>query len=395
MTHYHSKITGWGMYVPERVLTNQELAAMVDTTDEWIVTRTGIRERRLAAADQTTVDMALIASQQAMDRAGIAADDLDLIILASSTPDYFCPPSSSLLQHRLGASRTGAMTLVTGCSGFVYGLISAAQFIQTGAYRQVLVVGSEKLSYAIDWTDRNTNVLFGDGAGAVIVSRSEQPGGLQSLLLGSDGSDADALIVPGLGCVTDLTNDDLAQKKHKLSMDGQRVFKFATRVLTDSVIKVVAEAGLTIDDVDLIIPHQANDRIIESAARRLGIPREKMVVNIERYGNTSAASVPLALCEALDDGRIRPGARIVMVAFGAGLTYAACLWEWQPAEVAIEPILIENWPVSETFRERMQHMRIAAARTQAEARVKMMDAATAMMLPLYTFRKGVQKRLGK
>ncbi len=395
MTQYYSKISGWGMYVPERVLTNHELATMVDTTDEWIVTRTGIRERHLAAADETTVDMSLIAAQRALEKAEISAGELDLIILATSTPDYFCPPGSSLLQHQLGASKAGAMTLVAGCSGFVYGLITAAQFVQTGAYRHVLVVGAEKLSFAIDWSDRNTNILFGDGAGAVVVSRSQQPGGLLSQMTGSDGSDADALIVPGLGCATDLTPDDLAQKKHKLRMDGQRVFKFATRVLTDSVVKVVADAGLTIDQIDLIIPHQANDRIIDLAARRLGVDRNKMVVNIDRYGNTSAASVPLAFCEAMDEGRIQPGARIVMVAFGAGLSYAACAWEWQPVETSSELILVENWPVSESFRERMQQMRAAASRAQVEARVKVMDAATAMMLPLYTFRKGVKKRLGK
>jgi 3-oxoacyl-[acyl-carrier-protein] synthase-3 len=395
MTHFHSKISGWGMYAPERVLTNHELAAMVDTSDEWIVSRTGIRERRLAAADETTVDMSVIAAERALAKAEITAADLDLIILATSTPDYFCPPASSLLQDRLGAARAGAMTLVAGCSGFVYGLITASQFVQTGAYRHILVVGAEKLSFAVDWSDRNTNILFGDGAGAVIVSQSTQPGGLLSHLTGSDGSEADALIVPGFGCVTDLTPADLAQKKHKLRMDGQRVFKFAARVLTDSVIKVVADAGLTIDQVDLIIPHQANDRIIDLAARRLGVDRSKIVINIDRYGNTSAASVPLALCEALEDGRIQPGARIAMVAFGAGLTFAACAWEWQSVETEAEPILVENWPISEVFRERMQQMRVAAGRAQLEARVKVMDAATAVMLPLYTFRKGVKKRLGK
>ncbi len=395
MTHFHSKISGWGMYAPERVLTNHELAAMVDTSDEWIVSRTGIRERRLAAADETTVDMSVIAAERALAKAEITAADLDLIILATSTPDYFCPPASSLLQDRLGAARAGAMTLVAGCSGFVYGLITASQFVQTGAYRHILVVGAEKLSFAVDWSDRNTNILFGDGAGAVIVSQSTQPGGLLSHLTGSDGSEADALIVPGFGCVTDLTPADLAQKKHKLRMDGQRVFKFAARVLTDSVIKVVADAGLTIDQVDLIIPHQANDRIIDLAARRLGVDRSKIVINIDRYGNTSAASVPLALCEALEDGRIQTGARFAMVAFGAGLTFAACAWEWQSVETEAEPILVENWPISEVFRERMQQMRVAAGRAQLEARVKVMDAATAVMLPLYTFRKGVKKRLGK
>lgn len=287
------------------------------------------------------------------------------------------------------------MTLVAGCSGFVYGLNTAAQFVSTGAYHHILVVGAEKLSYAVDWTDRNTNILFGDGAGAVIVSQSEQPGGLQSLLLGSDGADWDALIVPGIGSAQELTPASLADKAHKLKMDGQRVFKFATRVMTDAVTKVVSNAGLTIHDIDLLIPHQANERIIDLAVRRLGIDRAKVLVNLDRYGNTSAASVPLALCEALEEGRVQPGDRVVLVAFGAGLSYAACVWQWQAAEVSEEPILVDNWPVSEALRERMQDMRVAAWRAQTQARVKMSDAAMAIMLPLYTFRKGVKKRLGK
>ena len=329
MDSYFSRITGWGKYVPDRVVTNHDLAQIVDTSDEWIVSRTGIRERRIAADEQSTNDMAVQASQQALERAGITAGDLDLIIFATSTPDYLCPPVSSLLQDGLGATKAGAMTLVAGCTGFVYGLITAAQFVQTGAYRHVLVVGAEKLSWAIDWTDRNTCILFGDGAGAVVVSRSDQAGGLQSMRLGSEGAEADALIVPGVGTASALTTESLEQKQHKLAMDGQRVFKFATRVMTDTVAEVVAEAGLTMNDIDLLIPHQANERIIDLALRRLGFDRAKTVVNLDRYGNTSAASVPLALCEALDEGRIQPGDRIVLVAFGAGLTYAACVWEWQ------------------------------------------------------------------
>ncbi|RME85364.1 MAG: ketoacyl-ACP synthase III [Caldilineae bacterium] len=395
MSNYYSKISGWGMYVPERVLTNHDLAQMVDTSDEWIVTRTGIRERRIAAEGQATVDMSLRATQQALERAGLQADDLDLIILATSTPDYLCPPASSVLQDRLGASRAGAMTLVAGCTGFLYGLITAAQFVQTGAYRHVLVVGGETLSYAMDWTDRNTCVLFGDGAGAVIVSRSDQPGGLQTMMLGSDGSGWDALLLPGIGSITPLTPEVLENKGHKLKMNGRAVFKFATRVMVEAVTQVVTEAGLTMNDIDLLIPHQANERIIDLAIRRLGFDREKVMVNLDRYGNTSAASVPLALCEALDQGRLRPGDRVVMVAFGAGLTYAACLWEWQPEEVSEEPILVTNWPVPESLRETAQQVRTAAWRMQVQARAKASDAAMAIMLPLYTFRKGVKKRLGK
>ena len=393
MSNYYSRISGWGMYAPEKVLTNDDLAQMVDTSDEWIRSRTGIRERRIAAEGQATVDMSVLAARQALERAGIEAGDLDLIILASSTPDYLCPPASSILQDRLGADNAGAMTLIAGCTGFLYGLNTAVQFIENGAYEHILVIGAETLSYGIDWEDRNTCVLFGDGAGAVIVSRSEQPGGLVSMLLKSEGSGWDALILPGIGSATDLTTEVIARKDHKLKMDGRRVFKFAVRVMVDAVTDVVTRAGLTIDDVDLIIPHQANQRIIDLAARRLGTDPDKIMVNVDRYGNTSAASVPIALAEALDEGRIQPGDRTVMVAFGAGLTYAACLWEWQPEEVEEEPILVTNWPVSESFNEYAQQLRSSAWKMQVQARAKASDAALALMLPFYTFQRGVKKRL--
>ncbi|NUQ39107.1 MAG: ketoacyl-ACP synthase III [Caldilineales bacterium] len=394
-TYYYSRISGWGMYAPERVLTNAELAAMVDTSDEWIRSRTGISERRIAAANETTVDMSLPAARAAIARAGITPADLDLIILATSSPDYVCPPASSLLQDRLGAGKIGAFTLVAGCSGFVYGLAVAAQFVQTGMLRHVLVVGAEKVSYAVDWEDRNTNVLFGDGAGAVVVSRSDTPGGLQSMVLGSDGADWDALIVPGIGSAQSITHEGLDRKDHKLKMDGKRVFKFATRAMTDAVVQMVSNAGLSMADIDWLLPHQANDRIIDLALRRLGFPREKTVINLDRYGNTSAASVPLALCEALDDGRIQPGDTLCMIAFGAGLTYAGCVWEWQPERVSEEPILISNWPVPESLQSAAQQVRSGMWRMQVQARAKASDAAMAVMLPLYAFRKGVKKRLGR
>lgn len=395
MSHYYSKISGWGMYAPDRILTNDDLAQMVDTNDKWIRSRTGIRERHIVAEGEATVDQSLHASQQALQRAGIAAADLDLIILASSTPDYFCPPASSILEDRLGATKAGAMTLVAGCTGFLYGLITAAQFVQTGTYEHVLVVGAETLSYVIDWEDRNTCVLFGDGAGAVVVSRSQTPGGMQSMMLGSEGSGWDALIAPGIGSHAPLTAEALERKEHKLRMKGRQVFKFATRVMTDAVMQVLGDAGLTINDVDLLIPHQANERIIELAIRRLGIAKEKVMINLDRYGNTSAASVPLALAEALDADRIQPGDTVVMVAFGAGLTYAATVWQWQSEEVSDEPILVTNWPVPESVREQAQRMRTAAWRMQVQARTKASDVAMSLMLPLYTFRKGVEKRLKK
>jgi len=395
MSHYYSKISGWGMYAPDRILTNDDLAQMVDTNDEWIRSRTGIRERHIAAEGEATVDQSLHAAHRALERAGISAQDLDLVILASSTPDYFCPPASSILEDRLGATKAGAMTLVAGCTGFLYGLITAAQFVQTGTYEHVLVVGAETLSYAVDWEDRDTCVLFGDGAGAVVVSRSQTPGGLQSMMLGSEGSGWDALIAPGIGSHAPLTVETLERKEHKLRMNGRQVFKFATRVMTDAVMQVLGDVGLTINDVDLLIPHQANERIIELAMRRLGIAREKVMINLDRYGNTSAASVPLALAEALDAGRIQPGDTVVMVAFGAGLTYAATVWQWQSEEVSEEPILVTNWPVPESVREQAQRVRTAAWRMQVQARTKASDVAMSLMLPLYTFRKGVEKRLKK
>ncbi len=393
MAQYYSRITGWGMYAPERVLTNDDLSNMVDTSDEWIVSRTGIRERRIAAEGEATVDMSIHSAKQALERAGISASDLDLIILASSTPDYLCPPASSLLQDRLGASKAGAMTIIAGCTGFMYGLVTAAQFVENGAFKHVLVVGAETLSYAIDWEDRDTCILFGDGAGAVIVSRSQQPGGMQSMVLGSEGSGWDSLILPGIGSNRQITEETLAKKEHKLRMDGRAVFKFATQAMTDAVTKAVTEAGLTINDIDLLIPHQANARIVDLAIRRLGIERERVVINLDRYGNTSAASVPLALCEALDEGRIRPGDNITLVAFGAGLTFGACVWEWHGDRTENEAILVTDWPVSDTFTEYAQQMRTTAWRMQVQARTKASDAAMAVMLPLYTFQKGVKKRL--
>lgn len=393
MSHYYSRISGWGMYAPERVLTNHELSQMVDTTDEWIVSRTGIHERRIAAEGQATVDLSLRASRAALEVAGLEAKELDLIILATSSPDYLAPPASSILQDQLGATKSGAMTLVAGCTGFVYGLTTAAQFVQTGSCKNVLVVGAETLSFAVDWEDRNTCVLFGDGAGAVVVSRSDTPGGLQSMMLGSEGDGWDALIVPGVGSHAEMTPETLARKDHKLKMDGRRVFKFATRAMTDSVTQVVADAGLTINDVDLLIPHQANQRIIDLAVRRLGMDPEKVVVNLDRYGNTSAASVPIALVEAMEEGRIQEGDRIVMVAFGTGLTYGACVWNWQAEEVEEESILVTNWPMPEAWQDYAQEMRTAAWRMQVQAKTKASDAMMAAMLPLYTFQKGMKKRL--
>jgi 3-oxoacyl-[acyl-carrier-protein] synthase-3 len=323
MSQRYGNIVGWGKYLPERVLTNADLERMVDTSDEWIVSRTGIRERRIVSEGETTSHLAIEASRQALEMAGVRARDLGLIIVATSSPDYLTPPISSQVQHALGAKDVGAFTLVAGCPGFVYGLATAQQFIASGACDAILVVGVEIISRFIDYTDRSTCVLFGDGAGAVVLQVSEQPSGVLSFVLGSDGSGAQHLILPGGGTTAPPTHETIEAGLQFLRMDGKQVFRFATRILGKALKQAIQQAGLTTDDIDLFIPHQANRRIIESAARYVGLPEEKVFINIDRYGNTSAASIPIALTEAIEQGRARPGDTLAFVAFGAGLTWAA------------------------------------------------------------------------
>ncbi|HSJ57703.1 MAG TPA: beta-ketoacyl-ACP synthase III [Anaerolineae bacterium] len=388
MTRY-ARLTGWGKYVPRRVLTNFDLEKMVDTSDEWIRTRTGIRERHIAAPGETCCTMSLASARQALQVAQLPASELDLIIVATSTPDYLLPATASMVQDQLGAGRAAAFNLGAGCTGWVYALVTACQFIQAGSYRNALVIGSEQLSMGIDWTDRNTCVLFGDGAGAVVLEASDQPTGLLSFQLGSDGSDYDALIYPGCGGVHPASQEVIDQRLNYLRMDGQRVFKFASRVLADSVTHVVSEAGLTPDDVALIIPHQANDRILELARRRLRLPPEKVMVNIERYGNTSAASIPIALVEAIDQGRLQAGDRIVFVGFGAGLTWAAAAFHWEPQEPAAIPAA--GWPVRDRLTRPVSQVRTALWST----RVRLTSAVEPLLLPLYTFASGYRQRRRK
>jgi len=382
-------MTGWGKYVPKRVLTNFDLEKMVDTSDEWIRTRTGIRERHIAAPGETCSTMSLAAARQALEVAQLPASELDLIIVATSTPDYLVPSPASMVQDQLGASRAAAFSLGAGCTGWVYALVTACQFIQTGSYRNALVIGTEHLSMGVDWTDRNTCVLFGDGAGAAVLEASDQPTGLLSFQLGSDGSDYDALIYPGCGGAHPASQEVIDQRLHYLRMDGQRVFKFASRVLADSVAQVVHDAGLTPDDIDLIIPHQANERIIELSRRRMGVPPEKVMVNIERYGNTSAASIPIALVDAVDEGRLRPGDRVVFVGFGAGLTWAAAAFHWQPQEVAAIPAA--GWPVRDRLTRPVAQVRTALWST----RVRLATAMEPLLLPLYTAAAGYRQRKSK
>jgi 3-oxoacyl-[acyl-carrier-protein] synthase-3 len=382
-------MTGWGKYVPERVLTNFDLERMVDTSDEWIRTRTGIKERHIAAPGETCSTMSLAAARQALAVAKLSPSEVELIIVATSSPDYLVPSVASMIQDQLGAKNAPAFSLVAGCTGWVYALATASQFIQTGAYRNALVIGTEHLSIGVDWTDRNTCVLFGDGSGAVVLEASDQPTGILAFELGSDGSDYDALILHGCAGAHPPSHEVINQRLHYLRMDGRRVFKFATRVMADSVRKVVTTSGLTIEDIALIIPHQANDRIIELARRRLRVPPDKIMVNIDRYGNTSAASIPLALVDAIDEGRVKPGDHLVFVGFGAGLTWAAAAFHWEPQEPTAIPVL--DWPI----RERLSRPVTKARTALWSARVNLATRVEPLLFPLYTFAAGYKKRRRK
>jgi 3-oxoacyl-[acyl-carrier-protein] synthase-3 len=377
MTERYSKITGWGKYVPRKVLTNADLARTVDTSDEWIVTRTGIRERRIAGPGETNTTMSVAAARQALDGAGLTPKDIELIIVATSSADHLLPSEASEVQYHLGAE-CPAFTLTAGCTGFVYGMVTAHQFITAGAYRRVLVIGSEIISPAVNWEDRNTCILFGDGAGAVVMEASSQPTGIQSFVLGSDGSGAEHLMVRGGGVIYPISHEMIEDKAMYIEMNGREVFKFATRVIEEATVQAVDKAGLTLGDIDLLIPHQANLRIIELAARRLGIPMDKVFVNLDRYGNTSAASIPIALTEAAEQGLIRDGMNLCLVGFGAGLTWAATVVRWgQPAE----PV---EWPLVWRFAPAGQKVSLAATRVRRQAR-QLATSASSLLLPLYTF----------
>jgi 3-oxoacyl-[acyl-carrier-protein] synthase-3 len=317
-------IVGWGKYIPSRVLTNADLAQMVDTNDEWITSRTGIKERHIRSEGETTTSMAVAAARQALTVADMDAAELDLIIVANSSPDYLLPAPANFVQHELGAS-CPAFTIAAGCSGFVYSLVTAGQFIATGVYRNVLVIGVELISYAIDYTDRGTCILFGDGAAAVVLQPSEDGAGLMAFELGSDGGQAHHLWVPGGGTVKPISQDVVDKREHYIRMNGQEVFKFAVRKLSACLQNITSQAGVNPADLDLIIPHQANLRIIETAARTLDLPLDKFFVNVHKYGNTSAASIPLALVEAIDEGRLKPGDTTAMIAFGSGLSWAGAV----------------------------------------------------------------------
>lgn len=321
-------IIGIGTYVPEKIMTNKDLESIVETSDEWIVDRTGIRERRIAAPEMATSDLASRAAQRALDDAGVTAEEIDLIIVATATPDMFFPSTACLVQANLKATNAAAFDLTAGCSGFVYAMVTGSQFIAAGLYKKILVIGAESLSKILDWTDRNTCVLFGDGAGAAVLAETTPGYGILASQLGADGAGGDLLKLPAGGSRNPATAETIAQRMHFVHMSGNEVFKFAVKIMGEAALKALEAAGLSADDVDCLIPHQANIRIIQSAAKRLKLPMDKVMVNVDKYGNTSAASIPIALEEAVHAGRIKQGDNVVLVGFGAGLTWAASVIKW-------------------------------------------------------------------
>ena len=321
-------ILGTGSYVPEKVVTNFDLEKMVETSDEWIVSRTGIKERRVAAKEQASSDMAYEAAMQALAKAKVNPTELDLIVVATVTPDHSFPSTGSILQDRLGATKAAAFDLSAACSGFLYGLSVGTSFVKTGMYKYVLVIGVESLSKITDWTDRNTCVLFGDGAGAAVLGPVEEGYGFLSFELGSDGSGGSLLKQQAGGSRLPASEESVDQKLHYITMAGSEVFKFAVKIMEQASMRVVEQAGLKKEDVDFLVPHQANMRIIDYAVRRLELQEDKVIINLDRYGNMSSASIPVALDEALSAGKIKHGDNVLLVGFGGGLTWGATLIKW-------------------------------------------------------------------
>ena len=320
-------VLGLGMCVPKKVLTNFDLAKMVDTTDEWITSRTGIKERHIAEPGVTTSDIAYEAAKEALAQAKLKAADVELLITATTTPDMLFPSTSCIVQERLGAKSAVCFDVSAACSGSVFAMVTAQQYLLTGRYRNALVIGAEVLSSFIDWTDRSTCVLFGDGAGACVMAPVSH-GGILATDMGSDGSAAGLLYMPGGGAKYPPSHESIDQKLHFLRMDGTEIFKLAVRNMADSAKRVIAEANISSDDVECFIPHQANTRIIEAVAKFAELPIEKVYMNLQRYGNTSAASTLIALYEAVKEGKVKSGDHVVMVAFGAGMTWGSILLQW-------------------------------------------------------------------
>ncbi|MDX9916424.1 MAG: beta-ketoacyl-ACP synthase III [Gudongella sp.] len=325
-------ITGLGSYVPSMAMTNEDMSKLVETSDEWITSRTGIRERRIADENTATSDLATNAAENALKDAGINASDIDLIIVATATPDHMFPSTAAIVQKNLGAEKAAAFDLSVGCSGFIYAVMTGSNFIATGMYKKVLVIGAETLSKIVDWTDRNTCVLFGDGAGACVLEPCDESFGILSSELGSDGPNGDVLILPAGGSRNPATAETVKNNMHTIKMDGKEVFKFAVRVMEKSSVRVLEEAGLTPEDIDFLIPHQANMRIIDAAMKKLQLDKEKTYINLDKYGNMSAASVPVALDEAVRENRIKKGDIVLLIAFGAGLSWASIVMRWNRGE---------------------------------------------------------------
>ena len=320
-------IIGLGMYLPDNVLTNAELEKMVDTTDEWIVTRTGIKERRIASSDEATSDMAVNAAKAALKDANLKPEDIDLIIVATITPDMFFPATACLVQAKLGARTVPAFDISVACSGFIYGLAIASQFIALGTYKHALVIAAEKLSSITDWNDRATCVLFGDGAGAAVLGPVEE-GGILSISLGADGNKGDLIMLPAGGSRIPATKESVDARLHFIKMNGTELFKHAVKIMADAALGATNPLGLKAQDIKLVIPHQANIRILNAAAKRMGLRPDQIYLNIEKYGNMSAASSAVALVEAVKKGLIKKGDKIVLDAFGGGLTWGAMVIEW-------------------------------------------------------------------
>lgn len=320
-------ITGLGAYAPERVLTNADLEAMVDTSDEWIVTRTGISERHIAAPEQAASDLALPAAREALEQAGVRPEELDLVIVATATPDMLFPATAAIVADTLGAKQAAAYDLLAGCTGFVYALSQAYGQVATGLSKKALVVGAEVLSKITNWQDRSTCILFGDGAGAAVVQPTGD-GGIAGFELGADGSGGPDLCVPAGGSRQPVSPDTLEDELQFIKMNGAEVFRFATRVMVSSAEELLRVCGATIEDVDLYVPHQANKRIVDHAVKNLGLDPEKVLMNIDRYGNTSSASIPICLAEAQSEGRLEEGTRVLMSAVGAGLTWGSVYMTW-------------------------------------------------------------------
>lgn len=323
-------IAGTGSYLPEKIITNNDIAKTVDTSDEWVYTRSGIKERRIAKSEEAASDMALISAKRAIENAKLKPEDIDLVIVTTVTPDMMFPSTACILQAKLGIrNNIPCFDIEAACSGFVYGVEVASKMMKSGYYKNALVVSSEKLSGILDWQDRNTCVLFGDGSGAVVLSTSDEKNvGILDTVLGADGSDTATLKLPAGGSLMPATKETVENRQHFLQMNGREVFKHAVKIMGEKSFEVIERYGITPDEISLLIPHQANTRIIESVAKRLKLPMEKVFVNIEKYGNTSSASIPIALDEALKAGKIKKGDYILFVAFGAGLTWGATLVKW-------------------------------------------------------------------